>query len=66
MKPFEFQILARCPHTAARIGALAGAGEIVASAATVDDLDGVTLNERRAVELKGIAGPVEVVSIAWR
>ncbi len=53
-------------HTAARIGAVAGAGEIVASATTVAELDGIDVGDRRVVELKGIAEPVEVVSIAWR
>jgi class 3 adenylate cyclase len=54
-------------HAAARIGALAGAGEIIASAET---LDGVALRyqvkDARTVELKGISEPVEVASIAWR
>jgi len=53
-------------HTAARIGAIAGGGEIVASAATASGMTAITLIEPRAVELKGIAEPVEVVSIDWR
>lgn len=52
-------------HTAARIGALAGGEEIVASLSTVAGLDGVRLRESRSVELKGIEQPVEVVSIEW-
>ncbi len=51
-------------HEAARIGALAGGAEIVASAATVDGDFAVT--EARAVSLKGITEPLEVVTIEWR
>ena len=53
-------------HAAARVGAVAGAGEIVASAASVDGLEGLELTDRRSVTLKGIAEPVEIVSIGWR
>jgi class 3 adenylate cyclase len=53
-------------HAAARIGALAGAGEIVASATSVEELDGPELVDRRSVTLKGIAEPVQIVSVAWR
>jgi class 3 adenylate cyclase len=53
-------------HAAARIGAIAGAGEIVASASTVDGLEDLVLSERRSVPLKGIAEPVEVVTVDWR
>jgi class 3 adenylate cyclase len=52
-------------HTAARIGAIAGAGEIVASASSIDGLDELEVSDRRMVDLKGIAGPVEVVTIDW-
>jgi class 3 adenylate cyclase len=52
-------------HTAARIGAIAGGGEIVVSASSVEDLGGLELSDRRSVELKGIAEPVEVVRVAW-
>ncbi|MEX0743881.1 MAG: adenylate/guanylate cyclase domain-containing protein [Actinomycetota bacterium] len=53
-------------HAAARIGAVAGAGEIVASAGTVEGLPGVAVSERRSVPLKGITEPVEIVTIDWR
>jgi class 3 adenylate cyclase len=53
-------------HAAARIGAVAGGGEIVASASTVDGLEGLATSERRSVPLKGIAEPVEVVTVDWR
>jgi class 3 adenylate cyclase len=52
-------------HTAARIAGIGGAGEIYASAASVAELAFAT-SEPRAVELKGIDQPVEVVSIDWR
>ena len=53
-------------HTAARVGAVAGAGEIIASATSVDGLKDLELTDRRSVTLKGIAEPVEIVSIGWR
>ncbi len=51
-------------HEAARIGALGGAGEIVASAATVEGRS-VRHSQARPVELKGVDGPVEVVTVDW-
>jgi class 3 adenylate cyclase len=53
-------------HAAARIGALAGAGEILASAETLRHARGrhATANSR-TVDLKGISEPVEVVSVGW-
>ena len=53
-------------HEAARIGALAGAGEILATASTLDG-QGATFEVRgeREVSLKGIAQPVRVATIAW-
>ena len=53
-------------HLAARVGAVAGAGEIIASATSVDGLQDLELTDRRSVTLKGIAEPVEIVSIGWR
>jgi class 3 adenylate cyclase len=54
-------------HLAARIGALAGGGEILVSSESVD---GGALrygqSERRRAELKGIEEPVEIVAIDWR
>lgn len=52
-------------HEAARLGALAGGGEIVASVGTIEAAD-VEYSNPRAVELKGISAPVEVVSVDWR
>ena len=53
-------------HTAARVGAVAEAGEIVASVTSVEGLESLELADRRSVALKGIAEPVEIVSIGWR
>jgi class 3 adenylate cyclase len=54
-------------HVAARVGALAGAGEIVVSKETLDGLSSsYRLSEPRAERLKGVEQPVEVVSVDWR
>jgi len=53
-------------HEAARVAALADGGEIVASRETAEAAPGFTASAPRAVELKGIEAPVEVVSIDWR
>jgi len=53
-------------HAAARIAALADGGEILASVDTLKGLDGFRISEPRLVTLKGIAEPVEVVSLDWR
>lgn len=53
-------------HTAARISALAGAGEILASAETLAAASHVAGTERRTAHLKGIAEPVDVIVIEWR
>ncbi|HXF97631.1 MAG TPA: adenylate/guanylate cyclase domain-containing protein [Gaiellaceae bacterium] len=54
-------------HAAARIGAEAGAGEILASRET---LDGIALPyrtpDRGRAELKGFAEPVALVAVDWR
>jgi class 3 adenylate cyclase len=54
-------------NVAARIGATAAAGEILASADTLRAAAGRYAEEdRRPVDLKGIAEPVEVVRIGWQ
>jgi len=53
-------------HTASRIGSLAGAGEILASAETLAAVPNARSSERRSVSLKGIVEPVDVVLIDWR
>ena len=53
-------------HEAARIGGVAGAGEILVSRATLDSAGRTYRTEKRDVELKDISGPVEVASVDWR
>jgi class 3 adenylate cyclase len=54
-------------HVAARIAAVAGGGEIVASCETADaDGEGISASAPRPLELKGLAAPVDVVTVDWR
>jgi len=54
-------------HAAARVGALADAGEILATAETVRQA-GIRygVSEARPAELKGFTDPVDVVTVSWR
>ena len=52
-------------HTAARIGALAGAGEILTSVQTVSGVPGLRTSKVRTAHLKGIAEPVDMVAVEW-
>ena len=52
-------------HEAARIGALAEGSEIVASASTATG-GRFSISEPRTVTVKGIADPIEVVTVDWR
>jgi len=51
-------------HEAARIAALGGAGEIVASVATVGEAH--RTSGLRSATLKGLSEPIEVVNVEWR
>jgi len=53
-------------HEAARIGAFAGAGEVLASRATVDAAGVAAVTPVRDVELKGLSARVAVQGILWR
>ena len=54
-------------HEAARVGALAGEGEILVTRATLDtSARDLATGEPRSVSLKGIAEPVELVPLIWR
>ena len=54
-------------HAAARIAALAEAGEILASRDTIESAPpGITLSAPRPVTLKGLSEPLEVVTLGWR
>jgi class 3 adenylate cyclase len=52
-------------HIAARIGALAGAGEILASAETLSDTGDVAVSASRVAPVKGVTAPVTVAAIDW-
>ncbi len=53
-------------NTAARVGALAGGGEILVSSDSVDGAARYPLSPSRELELKGIEDPVAVCSVEWR
>ncbi|HEU4673256.1 MAG TPA: adenylate/guanylate cyclase domain-containing protein [Candidatus Limnocylindrales bacterium] len=50
-------------HEAARIAALGGGGDIVASVATVGESH--RTSDRRSAALKGLSEPIEVVNVDW-
>jgi class 3 adenylate cyclase len=52
-------------HVAARVAALAGGGEIVASVETLEEA-GVEGTDVREVELKGVSEPVAVATVPWQ
>ena len=52
-------------HTAARIGALAGAGEILTSVETISGVPDARTSRVRTARLKGIAEPVDMVAVEW-
>lgn len=52
-------------HVAARVGALAGAGQIVATEATLAEAGWSEVADRREVEAKGITGTVAIGSVRW-
>jgi DNA-binding SARP family transcriptional activator/class 3 adenylate cyclase len=54
-------------HEAARIGALAGPGEILASRSVAASVvGGLRISEPRMMTLRGISGQTELASIEWR
>jgi class 3 adenylate cyclase len=53
-------------HVAARIGAASGPGEILVTAATMQGMTpGRSTSNPRTLSLKGVADPVDVVSLDW-
>jgi class 3 adenylate cyclase len=52
-------------HVAARVAALAGAGEIVATAETLAEAGDVATSSPREASLKGVTAPVTVASVSW-
>jgi class 3 adenylate cyclase len=53
-------------HLAARIGALAGAGEILVSRESIDGGTRLALSEPRTETLQGFDEPVDLVAVHWR
>ena len=54
-------------HEAARVGALARSGEIVATSETIASAgEHIKVENPRTVELKGIEQPARIVSVSWR
>jgi class 3 adenylate cyclase len=53
-------------HAAARIGALAGGGEILVSRETLAGIGSFRLSEPRTETLRGFEHPVELVAVDWR
>jgi class 3 adenylate cyclase len=52
-------------HVAARVAALAGGDEIVASAATLAEAGAVPTRDARIVPVKGVTDPVDIADIVW-
>ena len=52
-------------HVAARVAALAGSGEILASAETLSEADEAPASAARQEPVKGVTTPVSVAAVAW-
>ena len=52
-------------HVAARVAALAGGGEILATAETLAEAGDVSVSDSRTVPVKGVAAPVSLAAIGW-
>jgi class 3 adenylate cyclase len=52
-------------HVAARVAALAGGGEILATAETLAEASDVSTSGARAALVKGVTAPVNVAEITW-
>jgi hypothetical protein len=57
---------ARASTSPPAIGALAAAGEILVSKASLDGGSRFTLSEPRSETLKGFDEPIELVALEWR
>ena len=53
-------------HVAARVAALGGAGDIVASVETLQEAGPSRSGESWAASLKGVKEPVEVATVLWK
>jgi class 3 adenylate cyclase len=52
-------------HVAARVAALAGGGEILATAETLAEAGDVSTSEARDAPVKGVTAPVSLATVAW-
>jgi len=52
-------------HVAARVAALAGGGEILASADTLAEAGETASTDAHDAAIRGVTAPVSVASVAW-
>jgi class 3 adenylate cyclase len=52
-------------HVAARVAALAGGGEVLATESTLTEADLGEQSELREAVLRGVSAPVRVGTVAW-
>jgi len=52
-------------NVAARIASLAGGGEIIVSAASLEGIDDIPTEESREAEIRGVSAPVAIARVAW-
>ena len=52
-------------HVAARVGALAGGGEILASAETVAEAGSPPTIDARSAAIRGVSEPVDLAAVVW-
>jgi class 3 adenylate cyclase len=52
-------------HVAARVGALAVGGEILATQETLTEAGDVRTTSERTTPVKGVSAPVNLASITW-
>jgi class 3 adenylate cyclase len=52
-------------HVASRVAALAGGGEILATAETLAEAGDVAASEPREATVKGVTAPVSISKVTW-
>jgi class 3 adenylate cyclase len=52
-------------HVSARVAALAGGGEILATAETLAEAGDVSTSDARSASVKGVTAPVSLAAISW-
>lgn len=52
-------------HVAARVGALAQGGQILASAATIEEAGDVPTSDGRSAQVKGVSEPIDIAVVGW-